>query len=105
MDDIDDIQIEKLLNNYKLKRISDKQRYENIRDDIDFKIKNRKRAKIYYLNNKTKIRDKYIENSEYIKARNSYYYYFKNDKIDKFIEKYPERYDLIKNKNIKIIKI
>ena len=91
-------QINKILNDYKNRRIRDKVRYETIKDNEEFKIKNRERAKLHYEQNKDKRKEKYIENNDFMRARNSYYYYKKKDKLDDLKIKYPERYKLLLDK-------
>jgi len=93
--EFDEIQINKILSDYKNRRIRDRIRYETIKDDEEFKLKNRERAKLHYEKNKDKRKEKYIENNDLMKARNSYYYYKKNDKLDILQSKYPERYKLL----------
>lgn len=92
-------QINKILNDYKNRRIRDKVRYETIKDNEEFKIKNRERAKLHYIQNKDKRKEKYIENNDFMKARNSYYYYKKKDKLDDLKIKYPERWQLLLDNN------
>ena len=92
-------QINKILTDYKNRRLRDKMRYENIKDDEEFKIKNRERAKLHYIQNKDKRKEKYIENNDLMKARNSYYYYKKKDKLDILQTKYPERWQLLIDNN------
>lgn len=91
-------QINKILNDYKNRRIRDKVRYETIKDNEEFKIKNRERAKLHYEQNKDKRKEKYIENNDFMKARNSYYYYKKKDKLDDLKIKHPERWRLLLDK-------
>lgn len=91
-------QINKILNDYKNRRIRDKVRYETIKDNEEFKIKNRERAKLHYMQNKDKRKEKYIEDNDFMKARNSYYYYKKKDKLDILQSKYPERWRLLLDK-------
>jgi len=91
-------QINKILSDYKNRRIRDRMRYETIKDDTEFKIKNRQRAKLHYEQNKDKRKEKYIENNDLMKARNSYYYYKKKDKLDILQSKYPDRWQLLLDK-------
>ena len=80
-------QIKTIIEDHKNRLAKDRLKYEQIKDTEDFKIKNRQRSKEYYKNNK-----------EFLKARNSYYYYSKRDKMDIFIDKFPDRYELMKKK-------
>lgn len=92
-------QINKILTDYKNRRLRDRMRYETIKDNEEFKIKNRQRAKLHYEKNKDKRKEKYIENNDLMKARNSYYYYKKKDKLDDLKTKYPERWQLLLDNN------
>ncbi len=75
-----DLQLDK----FKTKKQSNDEYYNNRRLDIDFKIKNRSNAKIYY-----------NQNRDYISAKNLCNYYLKNDKLDIFKIKHRDRYDLL----------
>ncbi|MAO22400.1 MAG: hypothetical protein CMJ25_16770 [Phycisphaerae bacterium] len=59
--------------------------------------KNRDRAKVHYENNKEKKKEYYESNKVLMNAKASYKYYVKNDKVDKFKEKYNDRYELLIN--------
>jgi len=91
--------INNILKSYKNKREREKERYDRLKDTEEFKISNREKAKKHYLNNKDKYQEKYQEKKEYNKAKNSYYYYKRNNNLEKFKEKYPERYDLLISNN------
>ena len=56
-------------------------------------MKNRERAKAHYHKNKELKKNHYDINKELIKARTSYHYYLKQNRLEEFKEKYPERYD------------
>tara|TARA_R110000803_G_scaffold3448_1_gene11676 strand:- start:670 stop:933 length:264 start_codon:yes stop_codon:yes gene_type:complete len=75
-----DLQLDK----FKTKKQSNDEYYNNRRLDIDFKIKNRLNAKIYYDSNR-----------DYINAKNLCNYYLKNDKLDIFKIRHRDRYDLL----------
>jgi len=95
--DLSEAQINKILIQYKNKREREKERYDQIKDTEEFKNYNRNKAKLHYENNKDMYKERYENKKELVKSRNSYYYYKKNDKIEKFKEKYPERYELLEN--------
>lgn len=96
MFDLSEQEIENILTKYKIRKEKDKQKYLQIKDDENFKIKNRARAKAHYEKNKDKKKERYEQNKDLAKARNSYYYYKNLNKINVFQEKYPERFDLLK---------
>jgi hypothetical protein len=83
------------------KQTKDKRRayYDKIKDTEEFKTKNRAKAKEHYHENKELKKNAYIQNKELIKARSSYNYYKKRDRIDDFKEKYPDRYEKLVHVN------
>ena len=89
-------QIEKILESYKKKRTKENNYYHEVsKNQDDFKIKNRARAKEHYDKNKDVKKEKYQNNKELICAKNLYKYYEKNDKIEIFKEKHPLKWDLL----------
>tara|TARA_R110002012_G_scaffold258263_1_gene438693 strand:+ start:414 stop:716 length:303 start_codon:yes stop_codon:yes gene_type:complete len=92
---MNDIQINHILELYKKGLERNRTRYQKIKDNEDFKIKNRTRAKNHYHDNKEKKQNFYNENKEYINARSSYNYYKKKDRIDDFKSKYQSKYELL----------
>ena len=92
-------EIKVILNNYHKKKEYEKQRYLIIKDTDEFINKNRARAKAHYDLNKESMRMKYQDNKDIINAKSSYYYYKKNNKLDKFNEKNKEKYELLKSIN------
>ena len=92
-------QINKYIESHKKIIESRKKYYQKIKDTDDFKMKNRARANEWYKNddNKNKAKQKYEDNKEYLRAKSSYLYYKKTDRLDLFKEKCPEKWDLIKD--------
>ena len=86
-------QIQRILTLYKQNKIKNKENYQKIKDNEEFKMKNRERAKAHYHKNKELKKNHYDINKELIKARTSYHYYLKQNRLEEFKEKYPERYD------------
>ena len=84
--DLSTMQISSILISYQQKRIYEKERYNMIKDNEDFKIKNRERAKNHY-------------NKEVMNAKSTYYYYKKNNKLDIFKEKKMDKYQLLQSIN------
>ena len=93
--DFSEEQILNILTSYKNKREKEKERYEKIKNTDDYKNKNRERAKQYYYSNKECVKNKYNENKEMNLAKNSYRYYKKRNNLNKFKEKYPNRYSIL----------
>jgi len=95
-------EIQRILKLYKQNKEKNKLNYEKIKDTEEFKIKNRARAKAHYHENKELKKNHYDINKELIKARTSYQYYNKRDRVEEFKEKYPLRYEkLVHNNYIK----
>ena len=90
-----DDQIAHILNVYKTQRERDKINYEKKKLNPLFIQKNRDRAKKHYYENKEKRANNYEQNKDLQRAKCSYHYYKKKDNIDKFKEKYPERYEML----------
>ena len=98
MEEISDEKIQKLLTSYKRKRQKEKERYERLKDTEDFKNKNRDNARRYWQRNKERKKKHYEENKDYINATQSYKYWLKKGMVDKWIEKSPDKYELLKSR-------
>tara|TARA_R110000822_G_scaffold65722_8_gene160863 strand:+ start:592 stop:909 length:318 start_codon:yes stop_codon:yes gene_type:complete len=96
--------IQKLVEQYERKRIYEKERYQMIKDTDEFKTKNRNRAATHYSINKDKRKDRYDNDIEFMRAKSQYYYYKKTDQLDIFKEKYPNKFELLIQRNL-IIKV
>jgi hypothetical protein len=92
-------QIQRILTLYKQNKEKNKENYQKIKDTEEFKMKNRARAKAHYHKNKELKKNHYEQNKELIKARSSYQYYLKQDRLDEFKEKYPFRYEKLIHSN------
>lgn len=99
MEEITEEKIQKLLESYKNKRKNEKERYERLKDTEEFKKKNRENARKFYYKNIEQKREYYKENKEYHNAVSSYRYWLKKGMVDKFIEKNPEKFALLKSRN------
>ena len=97
MDTFSNESIIKILNSYKNKREKEKQRYEVLKLNQDFKLKNNERSRLHYQKNKEARKQKYKDNKEYLKAKQLFYYYKTNDMIDMFKIKHFDKIDLIKD--------
>lgn len=94
--DINDETIRKLVEQHKRKLEYYKNKYHNERKhNEEFMEKNRQRAKNHYEKNKDSKREYYLKNREFMNAKNSYNYYRKKDDIDSFKTKYPDKYQLL----------
>ena len=96
---MDDIQINKIIEQYKNTKKKQHDNYHNkYKLDDDFIKRNRERAKEHYNLNVDKRKENYSNNKEYAKARSSYNYYKRINQLDKFEDKYPERHKMIKDR-------
>ena len=96
MTDFTESEIAIVLKRYKERKEKDKQKYLKIKDNEDFKIQNRARAKEHYEKTKDLRKETYRQQKELMNAKNSFYYYKRNDRVDEFQQKYPDRYELLK---------
>ena len=97
MSDMSDIEIQKIVSMYKSQRQKDRERYDKIKDTEEFKLKNRARAKAHYEKTKTIRQERYQNERDMRLAKNSYYYYKRNNNIELFKEKHSEKYELLKS--------
>ena len=90
--------IKKAIEQYKKKKANEYFNYhQKYKLDESFMQKNKERANKHYHENKEKSKLRYENNKEFVKARSSYNYYKKRDKLDVFILKFPERVKLLKD--------
>lgn len=88
-------EINHILTQYKNRKEKDQQKYNLNKQNPEFVERNRQKAKEWYDNNKEKRKETYVNNKDFLNARNHYYYYKKRDQIDKFKEKYQNKYDIL----------
>jgi len=95
MNNYSEEEINKIIQHYKNQKQKDKDKYLKNKDNEDFKIKNRERARLHYQNNKDKKAVKYQENKELLNTKSLLQYYKYNDKIETFKNKYPEKVEVL----------
>ena len=100
MSELTELEINKIVENYKKQKLREKSKYESIKDDDNFKIKNRERARLHYQNNKDKKKKKYQDNKDLLNAKSLLQYYKYNDKVNIFIDKHSDKIDILKNNGI-----
>lgn len=94
--DLTDEYIQNLVTKHKKKLKYYSDRYHNIKKhDPEYVKSNRDRARLHYEKNKEKKKENYEKNKPFMRARSSYYYYKKLDKLDDFKTKHKEKYDLL----------
>ena len=97
----DDIKINKIIELYKKNRQRDKIKYLKKKDDPEFILQNRLRAKTHYETvYKEKKKDNYEKNKVLLQTKSLFRYYKKNDKVEGFKNKYPEKYQLLQDHGI-----
>jgi len=99
MEELNESQIQNILKAYKKKRESEIKHYHNVlKNDENFKKKNRERAKKWYENNKDKRKEYYDTNKDFHNAKTLYKYHLKKDNLEYFKLKHKEKYDLLIDK-------
>ncbi len=88
-------QIKSILESYQKKRIREKKYYNSIKDTEEFKQKNRKMAKDWYVKNSDLRKQQYVQNNELQRAKVSYHYYNKLNRVEDFKKKSPDKYQLL----------
>lgn len=97
MNEPSDQQILNLINSFKKKQIREKINYDKRKDDEDFKILNRQRASEYHSKNKDKKRAAYMKNKQRVNYRNLYNYYKRENRLEDFETKHPEKLEYLIN--------
>lgn len=98
----DDDQINKIINQYKKTRERERKYYHEVKKtNEDFVNKNRERARNHYETNKEKKKEDYKEKNDFYKCKSLYYYYKRNNKKDSFMEKFPDKVEILTNNNFK----
>lgn len=92
---LEDELVQKAIKQYKNNLVKYKETYARRKLDEAFMESNRQRARDYYVNNPEKKKEYYKNNKEKQKCRSMYNYYKKNNKVETFQMKYPERYNLL----------
>jgi len=69
-----------------------------LKHDNEWRKMNNDKSKEYYKNNKEMVQQKYLSNNEYIKIRNLYRYYLRENRVLDFKSKYPDKYKYLQNK-------
>ena len=94
-----DEQIKKILSSYEAKRNKEKERYMEIHNTEEFKIKNRERAKRYYDSHKEDKKQKYQDNKLFVNAKSAFYYYKRTNRLDTFETKCHDKCEVLRANN------
>jgi len=99
----EDDEIKKIIKLYEKNRQRDKLKYQRKKDDPKFIEQNRQRAKNHYHDKYKDVKkDNYEKNKEFMKSRSLFYYYRRNDKVDLFKSKYPDKVKMLLNQGLVI---
>jgi len=99
----DDDKINKIITLYKKRVERDRIKYEKKKNDPVFIEQNRSRAKAHYEAHYKEVKKQnYNKNKDVVKAKSLFYYYRRNDRVDEFISKYPDKVELMGNHGITV---
>tara|TARA_R110001592_G_scaffold14084_5_gene63754 strand:- start:384 stop:710 length:327 start_codon:yes stop_codon:yes gene_type:complete len=99
----DDDKINKIITLYKKRVERDRIKYEKKKNDPVFIEQNRSRAKAHYEAHYKEVKKQnYNKNKDVVKAKSLFYYYRRNDRVDEFIIKYPDKVELMGNHGITV---
>jgi len=98
-----DDQLTKIIVSYKKMRAREKRKYIKRKEKDGFVEMNRARAKAHYDAHKEVKAQKYQDNQQLLKYKSLYNYYKLNDKINVFINKYPDRVDYLNQHGFKVV--
>ena len=102
---MDETEINHIVAMYKKKREREYTNYHTkYKLDEDLKERARERAKEHYKANTDKNKQLYLSNKDFHKAKSSFYYYKKNNKLALFHEKHKDRVLLLQERGFKVEK-
>ncbi len=88
----------KIVNQYKRKREMEKLRYDTkLKIDPEYKKKCCERSRAHYQKNKEKRREKYLKDKDFNTAKQLLSYYTKNNNLETFKDKHPDKLELVKH--------
>ena len=91
-----DYDIKRIVNQYNRKRDREVKYYHEVKKlDADFRVKNNERAKLYYADNKDKVKDKYKDNQNLTQIKCLYRYYKNQKREEEFKIKHNEKYKIL----------
>ncbi len=103
METLNNSDITKIITQYKKKREREKKNYhERLKVDNEWCKRNQQRALDHYNKNKDKNKEKYKNDKDFVNSRSMFQYYKRNNRIMDFKDKYPEKYELLKSRGVKV---
>ncbi len=100
MTEFNDVEITKIIEVYKKQRERDRKRWLVRKQNPEFMESNRLRAKAHYEKNKQNKKDNYEKNKDFHKTRALFNYYKRNNRIQDFVDKYPDGAKLLENHGV-----
>ena len=98
----DNEKIHKIIDLYKKSRARDKLKYDKRKSDPVYVEQNRQRSRAYYIKNKESKQNEYAQNQDFRKHRSLFNYYKYNDRLDEFMDKYPDRVTFLQEHGFKV---
>jgi len=99
-----DEEIKQIIRRYERRIITDREKYQKVKDDPEFIKKNRQRASDHYYANKDKKKQHYEDNKEIIKARSMLRYWVKTNKdLSELETKHPTAYKILKDRGLIVL--
>ena len=96
------IDINKIIENYKKNKIKRDNKYKEKKEEPEFKENNKKRCKEYYDKRKDSFKQSYEANKDLRKNKALFNYYKKLNRIDDFIKRKPEIVKALRDKGFKV---
>ena len=99
MEEFNNTDIKKIMDKQKKLAIAHKKYYhEKLKDNQEYQKKARERSRQWYIKNNKKKKEKYEKNKEVTNAKQLYLYHKNKNQSNKFINRYPEKYEMLINK-------
>ena len=96
-----DEEIKQIIRRYERRLITDREKYQRVKDDPEFIKQNRERARLHYQENKDRKLQEYQDNKEFYKARSLLRYWQRQNKDLSEIEtKHPDKYKILKDRGL-----
>ncbi len=97
-------EINKILTQYKKKREREITNYHtNLKNNEEWQHKNKERALNYYHKNKEKKKTSYQNDKDFINARAMLRYYKRINKVQSFVDKYPDKVEILSKRGVVVI--
>ncbi len=99
MEEISNNEIKNIIDKQKKLAIAHKKYYhEKLKDNEAYQKKARERSRQWYIKNNKKKKEKYQANKDIINAKQLYIYHNNKNQSNKFIQKYPSKYEMLISK-------